>query len=57
MKKSSATAVLLARAAPIAWRALRRGPRTSGLAFALASSLVDGLGAATAPLVYRAYGV
>ena len=48
-----ALAVLGLRAAIGSWRALRDGPRVRGLALVAAVTLVDALGAAACPAIYR----
>jgi len=52
--RGPALAVLGLRAATGGWLALRDGPRARGLALVAAVTLVDALGAAGAPAVYRA---
>jgi hypothetical protein len=51
-----ALAVLGLRAVDATYRALRRGPRMRGLALVAGVSLVDAVGVAARPLVYRAIG-
>ena len=52
--RGPALAVLGFRAATGSWLALRDGPRVRGLALVAAVTIVDALGAAGAPAVYRA---
>ena len=52
-----ALAVLGARAVTGAWAALRRGPTVRGLGLVACVTIVDALGAAAAPSVYRRLGV
>jgi hypothetical protein len=57
MKRGSALAVIAARAVRGSVAALRTGPRVRGLALLAAVTLVDAIGCAAAPAVYRAYGI